>query len=80
MVCKCSDRRSLDRRRLESAHLRFAILTIQESFPEIFSDKAITPDVQTILAEINYKFYLAFRQKYAGIFCYNTYFINLMFS
>ena len=61
----CSDRRSLDRR-LESAHLRFAILTIQESFPEIFSNRYITPDIQTMLAEINYKFYLAFRHRYAG--------------
>ena len=77
MVCNCSDRRSLDRRRLESAHLRFAILTIQESFPDIFSHKIITPDIQTILAEINYKFYLAFRQRYAGVFCLFRYNIKL---
>lgn len=70
---KCSDRRSLDRRRLEAAHLRFAILTVQESFPEIFSDNMrILPDVQSMLAEINHKFYLAFRKRYAGVFCYNN--------
>ena len=63
-----SDRTSLDRRRLEAAHFRFAVLSVQKSFPEIFSDVAIKSDTHSILAEINEKFYQAFRCRYSGIY------------
>jgi len=62
-----SDRISLDRRRLENAHLRFAIISTQKDFPEVFSEAYIKSDVQDTLKEINQNFSLTFRRTYSGI-------------
>ena len=62
-----NDRTPLDRRRLENAHLRFAVLSIQNYFPEIFTDTVITSDIQDTLKEINQNFPAVFRKTYSGM-------------
>jgi len=52
---------------LESAHLRFAVLCIQRSFPEAVGDITIATDIHTTLKEINPKLCLAFKQRYSGV-------------
>ena len=58
---------ALDRRRLENAHLRFAVLSMQRSFPEAVGDVTITTDIHDTLKEINPKLSLAFKQRYSGM-------------
>jgi len=56
----------LDRRRLEYAHLKFAMLTVQINYSSIATDPiSMETDISKSLAPFTIRFYEAFSQKYA---------------
>ena len=61
-----NDRMPLNRKRLENAHLRYAVLVIQRSFPDVFGSMFIASDVHDTLKEINVKFSAAMQKTYSG--------------
>jgi hypothetical protein len=70
LVCDVVDRLNLDRRRLEAAHLKYAILNISNRFkiPTSGSDHVvIETDIYNTLKEFTPIYYKAFTQKYGGI-------------
>ena len=60
------DRLSLDRRRLEEAHMRFCILDVFQRYPQTFPTWKILPSLQRNLDEIIPHYFSAFSTKYAG--------------
>ena len=60
------DRASLDRRRLEEAHIRFCILDIFQKYPAAFPHRSIATNLQESLDVITPVYYEAFAAKYAG--------------
>lgn len=63
---ECKTRTALDRRRLESAHLHFAVLNIAKQYPDHFKGQLIHCDLQITLEEITPKLFQLFRQEYGG--------------
>lgn len=63
-----SNRLKLDRRRLTTAHLRYAVLRVASMYPEGFNtcDVVIDADINTTLDAITPKFFSLFRSRYAG--------------
>ena len=62
----------LDRRRLEAAHFKYAILTVVSWYPDqIDSEIRFSSDLQDTLLQITPLFQHAFHKKYSG---------NLIFS
>ena len=60
----------MDRRRLEAAHLRFAVLNVDIQFK---LDIDIHPDNHITLPDITPKFYAVFRSAYASKFKVHVY-------
>lgn len=62
------DRIRLDRRRLENAHLKYAVLTTQSRYPS--TAVGLIPmhtDISSTLADFTVRFYKAFSQRYPGL-------------
>ena len=60
-------RARLDYRRLEEAHLKFAVLNVYQRYPSNFLSMAMYSVADT-LEEITPIFYKAFEERYAGLF------------
>jgi len=57
----------LDRRRLESAHLKYAMLSLQRLYPELLTVPVIvTGEVKETVMKFTPYFYKAFCSRYAG--------------
>lgn len=67
-IIAIEDRASLDRRRFEDAHLKFAILQISAWYPELMHSKNVplTPDISKVLEKFTSAYYRHFTTKYAG--------------
>ena len=61
-----TDRKVLDRRRLEVAHLRLSIIDVYKRYKEHFPVWIIHNSLQATLENIAPRFYEAFTAKYAG--------------
>ena len=63
------ERIKMDRRRLENAHIRYAILTISKWYPDHFScnNIAFTSDTASTLLEFTPLYQEIFHQTYSGI-------------
>lgn len=59
-------RACLDRRRLEEAHLKYAILLVYRNYPEHFPSWKVSRDVRIKLGEVSPIYYKAFSTHYAG--------------
>ena len=58
----------LDRRRLESAHLKFAVLTTQSHYPNMWlGPVCVHTDLSKTLVEFTVTYYKAFTHKYSGL-------------
>ncbi len=68
VVAAVESRASLDRRRLEDAHLKLAVLQIISWYPESLhiQDIPLTSDVNAVLARFTGIYYNQFTAKYAG--------------
>ena len=69
--CNCSNlknRIKLNRRRLEAAHLKYAVLVTATNYPDLFglSDVEVYPDVREKLQHITPKYYSGFKSRYLG--------------
>ena len=62
-------RQKMDRRRLEAAHLKYALLQTVAEYPNIFSDSdmVVSTDIQDTLQQLTSKYYSAFQSRYSGI-------------
>ena len=66
-ICsKLSARLALDRRRLEAAHLRYAVLKVVSYYPKELGTTTIYPDFKITLEFITPLFFSIFRSHYAG--------------
>ena len=64
-----AERLAMDRRRLELAHLKYAILKVCSWYPESLCVKDIVfmpGNVDELVLEFSKKYYLLFSSKYAG--------------
>ena len=63
-----SSRQSLDRRRLEDGHMRYAVLKVVSWYGEKMSPQTfpILPSVNETLATMTMKYYSNFTTKYSG--------------
>ena len=61
-----TDRKILDRRRLEEAHLKLSIIDVYKRYKEHFPVWIICTSLQATLENITATFYEAFSTKYAG--------------
>ena len=71
-TCRSMDRQPLDRRRLESAHFLYAVLSIVQEHPEDFSLTDINihhGDIDQILDDVTPKYHNIFSKIYSGILC-----------
>ena len=61
-------RKELDRRRFESAHLKYAALQLAGSYPEVInpSDIKVQAEITEILTKITPGLFCAFKRRYAG--------------
>lgn len=71
MFCTCRahpERQQLDRRRFETAHLKYACLQLASRYPEAIRPDAIAveADITTTLKEITPPLFHMFEAKYAG--------------
>ena len=70
------NRASLDRRRLEDAHIKFAVLQIMMWYSKSMSSKdfPLMSDMNSVLQTFTSKYYEIFTAQYAGTFlaCVNT--------
>ena len=62
-------RQQLDRRRLETAHLKYASLTLAQHYPEVtkLSSVSVGAEITDSLLEIAPALFNAFKQKYTGM-------------
>ena len=60
------NRLQLDRRRLEAAHLKYAILQVNTRFQLLEANIAIESDISSTLKEFTPIYYKSFAQRYAG--------------
>ena len=81
------NRLQLDRRRLEAAHLRYAVLNISSQFNLFTGDHAhitLESDIYQTLKEFTPAFFKAFTSKYAGSVCaevlYTWYMLGFLFQ
>jgi len=64
------NRVTLDRRRLEDAHMIWAVLTVMEWYPENFGPEAMMlrpAHFNDSLSQITLRFHKSFSEKYAGM-------------
>ena len=62
------ERSKLDRRRLEAAHFKYAILNVMEWYSETIKEEVIfCPDMNKTLLQFTPRFQLAFHKKYSGM-------------
>lgn len=69
--CRKGNPLSLDRRRLEAAHLKYAALKVMKRYPEVFKQHKINIKLTETLESITKDFYTAFTLKYSGKHCNN---------
>ena len=62
-------RASLDRRRLEEAHLKYAVLMVYRDYGDYFSNCKVSHDHRLTLERVSPVYYKAFTARYAGILC-----------
>ena len=69
----------MDRRRLERAHLIFAVLTVVKDYPSVFNLRNISfsTDIQDTLLELAPLYYSAFKTKYGSKFSINNNILNI---
>ena len=60
------ERKQLDRRRLEEAHLKICIINVFKSYPKAFPRWSISSDMQQALSTVTPIYYEAFSSLYAG--------------
>ena len=60
-------RACLDRRRLEEAHLRYAIVMVYRDYPGQFTSWKVSCDIRITLEKVSSVYYKAFSARYAGI-------------
>ena len=60
------DREQLDRRCLQEAHMRFCMLDVFKRYPQTFSTRTISSNLQQSLDDITPLYYNAFAARYAG--------------
>ena len=68
-ILKLKDRLKLDRRRLEDAHMIYAVLNVMNYYPDAFTkdDKSFRPaHFNKVLCAISPKFYKCFSDMYSG--------------
>ena len=70
-------RARLDYRRLEEAHLKFAVLNVYERYPSSFLSRKIYSIADT-LEVITPNFYKAFEARYAGMFIYSEVYLQIL--
>ncbi len=77
-------RESLDRRRLEEAHLKFAVLQAANRYTDYFSmaELLIYPDVHETLQSVTQRYYCAYQARYSGeqMYVYLTRMVCVRFS
>ena len=73
------DRKILDRRRLEEAHLKLCILDVFRRYSSYFKTWSLNTDTQISLESITPTFYDAFSAKYGGkqVHLYVNFCINI---
>lgn len=64
-------RQKLDRRRLETAHFRYAILLVQLWYPDITPRVYFYPDMNKTLSQFTPIYHIAFHKKYSGKYSYH---------
>lgn len=66
--CSPAHRLKLDRRRLEAAHFKYAMLKVASWYPkDIDPEITFSPDLKDTLLEFTPVFQHAFHKKYSGI-------------
>ena len=65
MMDEICARASLDRRRLEEAHLKYAALHVYTWYPDFFPVMSMASSIQQILADMTPTFYTAFSMYYS---------------
>lgn len=60
------ERSKLDRRRLEAAHFKYAVLTVASWYHDDIPTIAFSPDLHSTLLEFTPSFQRAFHKKYSG--------------
>ena len=65
-----AERLAMDRQRLESAHLKYAMLNVCSWYPSLSVEDAVfrATDVDDTVLEFSKKYYLLFSSKYAGYY------------
>lgn len=67
-IYRLVERERLDRRRLEAAHFKYAILNVTTWYPSDLSSEVIfSPDLQPTLLEFTPLYQQAFHKKYSGM-------------
>ena len=61
-------RQKLDRRRLEAAHLLYAVLTVSLWYPHIIPSVCLDDDLDSKLLQLISPYHRAFSEKYAGTY------------
>lgn len=65
------DRQKLDRRRLETAHFRYAMLVVAMWYPsDIGSEVKFAPDINETLLEFTPLYHLAFHRTHSGLWAH----------
>ena len=65
------ERSKLDRRRLEAAHFKYAVLSVASWYPgDIDTAVSFSPDLHSTLLEFTPRFQQAFHKKYSGTYIY----------
>lgn len=70
-ILKLRDRLKLDRRRMEDAHMIYAVLNVMNFYPDAFTkdDKLFRPaHFNEVLCAITPKFYKCFSEMYSGMY------------
>ena len=66
MLDEVCARASLDRRRLEEAHLKYAVLRVYKWYPKLFPVMTMASSIQQILEDMTPTFYRAFSMYYSS--------------
>lgn len=56
----------LDRRRLEAAHFKYAVLKVMKRYPDTFQQQKISVTLADTLKKVTQDFYTAFTTRYSG--------------
>ena len=74
MFSDCDDttnRKQLDQRRLEEAHLKYCVLDVYRRYTEVFKTYLISHSLQQTLQDITPLLHKAFSAEFAGMYTFN---------